>query len=126
MSRIPAHELKRKAVHIGSGFFALVLRPAGPLLSLGLAAFALLFNFFLLPRLGGRNLWREHEHEKGGALGILLYPLTVLLLILLFWKHLEIAAAGWGILAFGDGMASVVGISLGRARLPWNPRKSWA
>ena len=35
------------------------------------------------------------------------------------------AAAAWGILAFGDGMASVAGMSLGRRKLPWNPRKSW-
>jgi uncharacterized protein (TIGR00297 family) len=126
VNRIPPQELKRKAVHIGCGFLALVLRPAGPFLSLLLALSALAFNLFLLPRIGGRDLWRDHEHDKGSALGIILYPLTVLLLVLLFWKHLEIAAAGWGILAFGDGMASVVGISLGRTRLPWNPRKSWA
>src|SRR6185369_10783424 len=31
----------------------------------------------------------------------------------------------WGILAFGDGMASVAGMALGRRKLPWNPRKSW-
>jgi uncharacterized protein (TIGR00297 family) len=123
---IPRQELLRKSVHIGSGFFALLLRPLGPLYSIFLALFALAFNLLLLPRLGGRKLWRDHEHELGSALGILLYPLTVLLLILIFWKHLEIAAAGWGILAFGDGMASVVGISLGRTPLPWNPRKSWA
>jgi uncharacterized protein (TIGR00297 family) len=123
---IPANELLRKVVHIGSGFLALVLRPLGPLYSALLALTALGFNLLLLPRLGGRKLWRNHEHQLGSALGILLYPLTVLLLILLLSKHLEIAAAGWGILAFGDGMAAVVGISLGRTKLPWNPEKSWA
>jgi len=123
---IPRQELLRKSVHIGAGFCALALRPLGPLYSVLLALGALVFNLLLLPRLGGRNLWRDHEHEMGSALGIVLYPLTVLLLVLLFFKHLEIAAAGWGILAFGDGMASVVGISLGTAPLPWNPRKSWA
>ena len=35
------------------------------------------------------------------------------------------AAAAWGILAFGDGMASVAGMALGRRKLPWNPSKSW-
>jgi uncharacterized protein (TIGR00297 family) len=55
-----------------------------------------------------------------------LYPVTVLLLILVFWRRLEVAAAAWGILAFGDGMASVVGMGLGERKLPWNPRKSWA
>ena len=33
------------------------------------------------------------------------------------------AAAIWGILAFGDGMASLVGSALSGPRLPWNPRK---
>jgi uncharacterized protein (TIGR00297 family) len=124
--RIPRNELLRKLVHIGSGGLALVLRPAGPALSALLALGALAFNVLLLPRIGGRSLWRDHEHDAGSALGILLYPLTVLLLILLFWKHLEIAAAGWGILAFGDGMAAVVGIAFGTKKLPWNPQKSWA
>ncbi|HEY4562420.1 MAG TPA: DUF92 domain-containing protein, partial [Thermoanaerobaculia bacterium] len=48
-----------------------------------------------------------------------------LLLILVFYRRLEVAAAAWGILAFGDGMASIAGIQFGRRRLPWNPRKSW-
>jgi uncharacterized protein (TIGR00297 family) len=126
MSRIAPSEVLRKGVHIGFGFLAFALYPLGPALSACLAASALAFNFLLLPRIGGRRLWRDHEHASGSALGILLYPLTVLLLILLFWKHLEIAAACWGILAFGDGMAAVVGITLGRAKLPWNPAKSWA
>ena len=56
----------------------------------------------------------------------MLYPVSVLLLILVFWQRLEIAAAVWGILAFGDGMATLVGQAFGRRKLPWNPRKSWA
>ena len=36
------------------------------------------------------------------------------------------AAALWGVLAFGDGMASFVGQSLGGPRLPWNRSKGWA
>jgi uncharacterized protein (TIGR00297 family) len=126
MSRIPPSEVLRKGVHIGAGFLALAIRPLGPVLAACLAAGALAFNLLLLPRLGGRKLWRDHEHASGSALGIVLYPLTVLLLVLLYFKHLEIAAAAWGILAFGDGMAAVVGITLGRAKLPWNPEKSWA
>ena len=37
----------------------------------------------------------------------------LLLLILFFWPRLEVAAGAWGILAFGDGMASVAGMTLG-------------
>ena len=118
-------ELLRKLTHMGVGLIAFSLRFLGPLWAAVLAAVALCSNLFLLPRIGGRALWREAEHAAGGSLGIVLYPLAVLLLILIFWQRLEVAAAAWGILAFGDGMASVAGMAFGRRKLPWNPRKSW-
>ncbi|HEY0784113.1 MAG TPA: hypothetical protein VGE98_16770, partial [Thermoanaerobaculia bacterium] len=120
------NELLRKLTHVSMGLFAFALRSLGPFWGAVLAASALAFNLFLLPRIGGKKLWRDHEHDAGGALGIVLYPLAVLLLILVFYRWLEIAAATWGILAFGDGMATVVGLSLGGSKLPWNRRKSWA
>jgi uncharacterized protein (TIGR00297 family) len=118
-------ELARKLVHMGVGLIAFSLRWLGPFWAALLAAGALGFNLFLLPRIGGRKLWREHEVAAGSSTGIVLYPLAVLLLILIFYPRLEVAAAAWGILAFGDGMASIAGMSLGREKLPWNPRKSW-
>jgi uncharacterized protein (TIGR00297 family) len=118
-------ELLRKVTHMSMGLFALLLRWLGPWWGALLALTALGFNLFLFPRLGGRRLWRHHEVAKGAALGIVLYPLAVLILILVFHRRLEVAAAAWGILAFGDGMASVAGIQFGRRKLPWNPHKSW-
>ena len=118
-------ELARKLVHMGVGLIAFALRFLGPLWSAVLAAVALASNLFVLPRVGGRKLWREKELASGSSIGILLYPLCVLLLILIYWQRLEVAAASWGILAFGDGMASVAGMALGRRKLPWNPHKSW-
>jgi uncharacterized protein (TIGR00297 family) len=118
-------EVLRKATHIGMGLIAFALRFLGPFWSAALAAVALLNNLFVLHRIGGKHLWREHEHEAGAALGIVLYPFTVLVLILVFYRRLEVAAAAWGILAFGDGMATVAGIAWGRRKLPWNPAKSW-
>jgi len=125
MPAISRGEFARKVTHMGVGAIAYSLRFLGPLLSAFLALGALLFNLFLLPRIGGKKLWRDHEHAQGGSAGIILYPLTVLLLILIYFRRLEVAAATWGILAFGDGMASLAGMSLGRTKLPWNPRKSW-
>jgi uncharacterized protein (TIGR00297 family) len=119
-------EALRKATHVGMGFIAFSLRFLGPFWSAVLAAAALLNNLFLLHRIGGKRMWRDAEHQAGGAAGIVLYPLTVLLLILLFYRRLEVAAAAWGILAFGDGMATVFGMAFGRRKLPWNPAKSWA
>ncbi|HZI64780.1 MAG TPA: hypothetical protein VFE44_08365, partial [Thermoanaerobaculia bacterium] len=111
---------------MGVGGLAFALRWLGPKWGAVCAAAAIVFNAFLFPRLGGRRLWREEEGRRGQALGILLYPITVLVLIFLFWGRLEVAAATWGILAFGDGMASIAGMTLGARKLPWNPRKSWA
>jgi uncharacterized protein (TIGR00297 family) len=124
-SGLSLNEGLRKATHIGMGCIAFALRPLGPAWSVALAATALLFNFLILHRIGGRRMWREAEHAAGGSTGIVLYPLTVLLLILVFYCRLEVAAAAWGILAFGDGLATVFGITWGRKRLPWNSRKSW-
>lgn len=94
-----------------------------PLIALAVAA--IVFNLWMFPRLGGRKLWRPHEVADGRALGMVLYPLSVLTLLLVFYRRPEVAAAGWGVLAFGDGFASLFGQLWGRRRLPWNPRKSW-
>jgi uncharacterized protein (TIGR00297 family) len=123
---LAASEALRKATHVGMGFIAFSLRFLGPFWSAVLAGAALLNNLFVLQRIGGKRMWRDAEHQAGGSVGIVLYPLTVLLLILLFYRRLEVAAAAWGILAFGDGMATVVGLACGRRKLPWNPAKSWA
>lgn len=124
--RLAPGEALRKVTHVGMGFIAFSLRFLGPFWSAVLAGAALLNNVFVLHRIGGKRMWRDAEHQAGGAVGIVLYPLTVLLLILLFYRRLEVAAAAWGILAFGDGMATVFGMAFGRRKLPWNPAKSWA
>jgi uncharacterized protein (TIGR00297 family) len=119
-------ELARRVVHVGCVGFAFLLRwltwPEAALLAVA----AFLFNWKLLPRFGGRGMWRGADVSRGFPLGILAYPLSVLVLILLFHDRLWMAAAGWGILAVGDGMASLVGQAAGGPRLPWNARKGWA
>ena len=56
--------------------------------------------------------------------GIALYPISILLLLLVLPDRRDIVAAAWGILAFGDGMATLVGHHVGGPRIPWNPGKS--
>jgi uncharacterized protein (TIGR00297 family) len=102
-------ENARQWVHIGSGSFALLLRFIPWWLATALAALALLFNLVLLPRIGGRQLYRPADQARGFPLGILLYPLSVLLLTLVFPSRLDIVAAAWAILACGDGAATLVG-----------------
>jgi len=126
-ARLTGAELARKVVHIGSGGLAFAVRPLGLWGALAMAVAAVLHNLLLLPRYGGRRLWRADESARGHSPGIVLYPVAVLLLLLLYGTRLEVAAAAWGILAFGDGMAGLAGLALGRGNpLPWNPAKSWA
>lgn len=122
---LPAAEAKRKLVHVAMGGFALLLRVLTWPQAAACAAAAFLFNWQVLPRIGGRRLWRGKEHAQGYPLGILLYPLSVLGLVLAFRDDLALAAAVWGLLAFGDGMATVLGQALAGPRLPWNPAKGW-
>jgi uncharacterized protein (TIGR00297 family) len=122
----PHSEHARQWVHIGSGAFAILLRWLTWWQAALLATVALVFNLLLLPRLGGRQLYRPSEVARGFPLGILLYPLSVLLLILIFPSRLDIVAAAWAILAVGDGMATLVGHTTTKNPLPWNPDKSIA
>jgi len=115
----------RQWVHIGSGLFALLLRVLSPWQASALALVALVFNAAALPRVGGRRLYRPVDHARGFPLGILLYPLSVLILTLIFPSRPDITAAAWGVLAFGDGAATLVGRASAR-KLPWNPDKSIA
>ena len=122
----PHSERARQWVHVGSGAFALLLRVLTWWQAAALAAFALLFNLLVLPRIGGRRLYRPIDEARGFPLGILLYPLSVLLLIIVFPSRPDIAAAGWGILALGDGAATLIGTRVGGRQLPWNRDKSVA
>jgi dolichol kinase len=119
-------EALRKTVHVAMGGFALALRWLTPLQAALCALTALAFNLLLLHRLTQRRLLRDAEQARGFSLGIALYPAVVLALILVFWRRLELAAATWALLAFGDGMATVAGRALGGPRLSWNPGKTWS
>jgi uncharacterized protein (TIGR00297 family) len=119
-------ELLRRVVHVGCVGFALLLRWLDTPQAAALALAAFVFNWQVLPRMGGRGMWRRPDLSRGYAIGILAYPLAVLAMILAFHGRLWMAAAGWGILAVGDGMASLVGQSVGGPRLPWNAGKGWA
>src|SRR5690606_14034303 len=116
----------RTLLHIAMGLPALAVRPLGVGGAAALAAAAIGFNVVLLPRVGGRQLWRPADRRRGWSPGIVAYPVVVLTMLLVWHRRPEVAAAGWGVLAFGDGFASLLGGRWGRhASLPWNPAKSW-
>ena len=117
-------ESARQIVHISMGGFALLLRWITWPQALALAGGALLFNLFVLPLFAG-SLYRPGDRARR-LHGIVYYPLSVVILLLLFPRRLDIVAAAWGILAAGDGVATLAGRAIGGARWPWNPDKTVA
>jgi len=105
------------------GFFALLLPYLTWWQAAGCAVAAFLFNWLALPGLLGHRF--RTARVGSGDVGVLLYPLVVLVLIVAFRHRLELAAFGWGVLAFGDALAGVVGQKWGTHPLPWNPNKTW-
>lgn len=63
---------------------------------------------------------RPDEHFSWASIGFLTT------LVMLFWlAPMPVALAAAGMLAFGDGMSSLVGRAIGRHKIGWNRRKSW-
>ncbi len=122
----PQHdEHERKLLHVAMGGFALSLRYVAWWHAALLAIAALIFNLLVLPRVAG-HLYRPDEPAGSARSGIVLYPISVLVLVLVFANRLDIAAAAWAILAVGDGMATIAGRRLGWGAIPWNRGKSFA
>jgi uncharacterized protein (TIGR00297 family) len=119
-------ENRRQILHMAMGGFALLLRFISWWEAAALAAFALAFNLYALPRIVGPHVFREGEHARRYSSGITLYPLAILLLICLLPERPDIVAAAWGILAIGDGIATILGRAIDGPRIPWNREKSVA
>ncbi|MFI5177968.1 MAG: DUF92 domain-containing protein [Vicinamibacterales bacterium] len=116
-------EVRRQLVHVLVGAFALLLRVMTWWQAALMAVAAVLFNLLLLPRVAPA-VFRPGDLQSPLKSGIVIYPLAVLGLILFFPSRLDIAAASWGVLAAGDGFATLVGAHVRTAPLPWNRAKS--
>jgi uncharacterized protein (TIGR00297 family) len=116
------NETLRKSIHIVFGLGAIALKWLPWRIAAGICVLAVIGNWLVLHRLVGRHVAR---HGRGYDEGIILYPLAVGILILVFNWHIEFAAIGWAILAFGDGFATLAGRAVPVAALPWNRTKSW-
>jgi uncharacterized protein (TIGR00297 family) len=117
-------ETRRQIVHITMAVFALPLGYLTWAEAALMAAGALAFNALLLPRIAPGIL--RSTDARGMRAGVLFYPLSVLVLILAFRHRLDLAAAAWGVMAFGDGLATLAGRRFDGPRLPWNRAKTWS
>jgi uncharacterized protein (TIGR00297 family) len=115
----------RQSVHIAMGGFALALPYLPWWGAVLLASLAVAFNVFALQKVLGLQLFRPGERLRRLTSGIVLYPLSVLGLLFAFGSRLDIIAAAWGILAAGDGMATIVGRRFPVRPIPWNAGKSF-
>jgi dolichol kinase len=118
-----ARELVRKSLHIGVVVLALPLHWWGWWYGIIFAAAAGVWNGYGMPRFF-RFTFREDEERAGYSRGMLSYPAIVLILIIFF--PLPIAASQWATLSFGDGFATLVGRFMGKRPLPWNREKTVA
>ena len=136
---------QRKIVHMSMVAFAFLLPFLTRLEAAGCAALALLFNLFVLPNLdvdlskrdsaeATRRIGQEGEAPPRSYIrasenvwtGIVVYPLSVLVLVLLYGGTMHVVAAVWAIMALGDGMAGVVGGAMRGPALPFNSGKRWS
>ncbi len=117
----------RKIVHMSMLIFAFLLPYLTWQQAAGCALLALLFNVVVLPRMGA-DLRKSpvNAPDAGVWTGIIIYPISVLTLILLYRHEMFIAAAGWAIMALGDGTASLAGGALRGPVLPWNRAKTFS
>lgn len=119
----PSREIARQVVHILVGAIALTLRWLTWWQAALLAVGAVLFNLFVLPHIS-KSVFRPGDLDAPLRSGIVIYPLAVLALVLAFPERLDIVAASWGVLAAGDGFATLVGAHVRTPPLSWNRAKS--
>ncbi|HEV8131723.1 MAG TPA: DUF92 domain-containing protein [Acidobacteriota bacterium] len=112
-------EDRRQLEHLAPLFFAFLLKYINWYVALALAVAAIFYGAFVSP------LWGTSRPGEPRISGKFHYAVAVLFLLLLFRRRIEYAAAVWGVLAVGDSLSNTLGRRWGKARLPWNPEKSW-
>lgn len=115
----------RQLVHLSMGAVALLLRWITATEAMVLAGAALIFNVYALPYIA-TSLYRPVGRHAPIDPGVVFYPASVLLLLMFFPDRLDIVAAAWGIMAAGDGMASICGRRIRGPRIPWDRRRTVA
>jgi uncharacterized protein (TIGR00297 family) len=120
----------RRMLHLSLVIPAFLLFTINWYQTVGLALLILVLELAILDGLGvdlsKPDGWGKQARKQASRAGMVLCPLTLLVLALIFYAHLAVVAAAWGGMAMGDVMAGIGGERWGRRRLPFNPDKSWA
>lgn len=128
-SRIGEQEFRRRLWHFLPGVIAFGLSgvPHLPTIRLWvmllLVAFGVMLPAWLAIRYHKRYCRSKNENIVPSILG---YVIPVSILALLFRSNVAIPLGVAGIIAFGDGSATLLGLLTQGRRIPWNTKKSWA
>src|SRR5436190_6609617 len=121
------NEIRRRIWHFVPGCFALGVAPFFHRGSITAVWFALTGAIcVILPLLALRvqnSLRRADEPNCFSSIGG--YTIGVMSLFCVLPNDPELGLSVAGILAFGDGSATLFGLLYGHAKLPWNQRKTW-
>ncbi len=108
----------RKIVHIAFGFLAYLMKILGWKIIVVMSVIAIFHNAFLMP------YYFKRIYRKRFDLGIILYPVVVLISVLIYKTEPLYAALLWVAMAFGDGFSAIAGKFYGGKKLLYNDEKT--
>lgn len=117
-------ENKRQTVHIFLLVFAFLLKYLERWQTAMLLGVMLAFVLFVIPKVKSARFHFYRPLEKKYSQGAVMYFLVLLILTLVFPPY--VVAGSWGILAFGDGFATLVGKHFRATEISWNRKKTYA
>lgn len=126
VARLGPQEYRRRLGHFAPGVLALVaawIPHQGPFIVV-VSTFVICGVLAVVALYCQETIRRPKERNCLAA--ILGYAAAVIPLFLYFPSQPELALAVAGIIAFGDGSATLAGLLAGSRKLPWNANKSWA
>jgi dolichol kinase len=126
--RLGPVELRRRAHHMLPGllpFLLWIIPHPHPWIVAAIVAAAIVAGA-ILTFVQFDCIQRKQEVKKDCVVAVLGYAACVLAALFLFAPRLEVAFLVLGVLAFGDGSATLGGMMFGRWQLPWNPGKTVA
>ncbi len=108
----------RKIVHISFGLLAYLMKILGVKIVIAMSIIAIVHNAFIFP------LYFKRIFKDKIDWGIILYPASVLFVVLLYVDQPIYSAILWAVMAFGDGFAGLFGRLYGKKLLPYSKNKT--
>ncbi len=108
----------RKIVHIGFGLLAYFMKILGVKIIIAMSFIAIVHNAFIFP------LYFKRIFKAKVDWGIILYPASILFVVLLYMDQPVYSAILWAVMAFGDGFAGLFGRVYAKKLLPYSKNKT--